>query len=138
MHQRTSLALSLCLGMSASLLGQAPCSSQTVLAGVIDNRGKAVRGLGAENFKGEFRGKPVKIISTTLSAEQPRIVILLDVSGSGLLAENAKKLFLQLASDLISQAPPAVPIELITFAERAEISVPFGSARENFKEKIQQ
>jgi acyl-CoA synthetase (NDP forming) len=68
-----------------------PCSQRTVLATVIDKPGNPVRGLSAANFRGEFRGHTVQIISATLDTRPRRIVLLVDASGSMTAADSRRK-----------------------------------------------
>lgn len=59
-----------------------PCMRQTIVANVTDWSGLPVLGLEASNFRGKFRGRPVKIHSATRASEPQRVVIVLDRSGS--------------------------------------------------------
>lgn len=55
---------------------------RTIAVSVLDKGGKAVHGLTAENFRGEFRGQAVRILSATEDSSPRRIAIVVDTSGS--------------------------------------------------------
>lgn len=93
-----------------------PCSQRTILATVIDREGNPVRGLSAADFRGEFRGHAVQIISATLDTRPRRMVIVLDASGS-MIAPKAKWDAVQvLASDALRFAPSGSSMALLIFS----------------------
>jgi len=55
---------------------------RTIAVSVLDKDGKAVHGLTAENFRGEFRGQPVRILSAAEDSSPRRIAIVVDNSAS--------------------------------------------------------
>lgn len=69
------------LPLSAQAQTVAP-ERRTVAVSVLDKDGKAVHGLTAENFRGEFRGQPVRILSATEDSSPRRILVVVDVSAS--------------------------------------------------------
>lgn len=66
------------------------CLHRTLLVGVTDRNGAPVEGLTASDFRAEFRGKPVRILSVAKDDRPHRIVILLDASGSMFGVNGAK------------------------------------------------
>jgi len=58
------------------------CLRRTMPVSVVDRNGAPVEGLTASDFRAEFQGKQVKILSVARDDRQHRIVILLDASGS--------------------------------------------------------
>src|SRR3972149_2012270 len=89
MKLRALLAVPLLLLVGAALeaLAQA-CTCEggplrrTLAVNVLDEQGNQVSGLTAANFRAEFRGQPVKILSAALDTQPRRIVLLVDVSES--------------------------------------------------------
>lgn len=55
---------------------------RVVAVNVLDEQGRQVTGLTAENFRGKYRGQPVKILSATWDSQPRRIVIVVDQSNS--------------------------------------------------------
>ncbi len=55
---------------------------RTIAVSVLDKDGRAVHGLTAANFRGEFRGQPVRILSATEDSSPRRILVVIDVSAS--------------------------------------------------------
>lgn len=82
MRNWVSATLVVVLG-GLALHAQAPAPERRTLAvSVLDKEGKAVHGLTAENFRGTFRGQPVRILSATEDTSPRRIALLLDTSNS--------------------------------------------------------
>ncbi len=73
------IAVSASLPLSAQAPAPAP-ERRTIAVSVLDKDGKAVHGLTAENFRGEFRGQPVRILSATEDSSPRRIYLLVDTS----------------------------------------------------------
>jgi len=74
------LAVSASLALSAQSSPPAP-ERRTIAVSVLDKEGKAVRGLTAENFRGQFRGQPVRILSATEDSSPRRIALIVDIRG---------------------------------------------------------
>src|SRR5467141_1462932 len=64
-----------------ALAQETPCLRRTVMASVT-LAGQPVASVPTSSFKGEFRGKPVRILSATRDLGPRRIVVLLDASAS--------------------------------------------------------
>jgi hypothetical protein len=65
-----------------SLRGNETCLHRTVSVIVTDRNWAPIAGLNPADFRGEFRGRPVKILSVVPDNLPHRIVIVLDASGS--------------------------------------------------------
>jgi len=59
-----------------------PPERRTLAVSVLAKDGKAVHGLIAENFRGEFRGQPVRILSVSEDSSPRRLAIIVDTSAS--------------------------------------------------------
>ncbi|MDA2912884.1 hypothetical protein MYX77_02795 [Acidobacteriia bacterium AH_259_A11_L15] len=69
--------------MASAAWTQTPVPERRVFAvSVFDSSGKPLEGLRAADFRGEYRGQQVKILSVEPNAEPRRIALLLDTSRS--------------------------------------------------------
>ena len=127
--------------MTAGLLLEAlaqetPCLRRTVMASVT-LAGQPVASVPTSSFKGEFRGKPVRILSATRDLGPRRIVVLLDASGSMLESSNGKWLLARrAASDLVMTASPEFQMALLVFAKKVDAVVGFAEGRKATAEKL--
>jgi hypothetical protein len=113
------LACSCVLVATGSALAQAPDSPETrvVPVSVIDRDGKAVVGLTAANFRGEFRGQPVTVLSVAQGSVPRRIAIVLDTSGGMARLRKKRELAWVFAEDVLLQLKPEQAVALFTFAD---------------------
>ena len=96
----------------------APAPERRVLAvSVLDKDGQPVRGLTAANFRGEYRGQPVKILSAGEDSSPRRVVVLVDTSGS-MQKGAAWSLAWAAAKDVIVALAPDNELVLMTVAEK--------------------
>jgi hypothetical protein len=118
------------LCLSILLPAQEPaCRRHTVLANVVDRDGFPLSGLRAEDFRGEFRGKPVRILAATIDERPKRIVVLLDASGSMVYQEGKWMLALQAARDIFGTAPPDNSVALLVFGSKIDTKIDFAQGR---------
>src|SRR5947209_16303018 len=119
--------------MTAGLLLEAlaqetPCLRRTVMASVLTLAGQPVASVPTSSFKGEFRGKPVRILSATRDLGPRRIVVLLDASGSMAgLTKGKWDLVLRAAGDVAAHAPPDSSVALIVFDDKVKQEVDFSA-----------
>ncbi|MGH9862296.1 MAG: VWA domain-containing protein [Candidatus Acidiferrales bacterium] len=127
MPLRRALLLVVLLTPAASLALSAqepPCARRTVVVNVVDKNGEQVWGLTAADFRGEFRGQPVKILSVAVDPPPHRVVILLDASGS--MGRSAKwELAQTLADDILQPSPFYFPAALVIFSDKIRKEVGF-------------
>ena len=135
LHRLLSGTLLLLWVVSSLPAQEPPCSQRTVLATVIDREGNPVRGLTAANFRGEFRGHPVQIVSATLDTRPRRIVVLVDASGSMTEADSRKKwdTAKMIALDFLASTKSSV--SLLTFSTTVLEKVGFESDTTNRAKK---
>jgi len=129
LHRLLSGILLVLWAVSALPAQEVPCSTRTVLATVIDREGNPVRGLTAADFRGEFRGHAVQIVSATFDTHPRRIVILLDASRSMTEEKQKWNAAKVIAQDLLRAAPPGMSVGLIVFAGNVVNSVGFAQGR---------
>jgi hypothetical protein len=124
--------------LAAPALAQDPsCLHRQVPVNLVDHSGYPQRDIETAGLRGDFRGKPVQILSITKDARPRRIIILLDTSGSMLETENKKWMMaLQVAGDATAFLPPDSEVALYTFAEEIEETVDFARGRKAVAEKI--
>lgn len=113
------------------------CLRRSFLVSAVDREGKTIAGLTPENFKGKFRGKPVRVASVRDRNVIPRIVVLLDSSGSMSQGASPKwKLALALASHPTMAFGERAEIALIVFSDQINYEVGFGEPRQAFTDAI--
>jgi len=122
-----------------ALAQETPCLRRTVMASVLTTAGQPVASVPASSFKGEFRGKPVRILSATRDLGPRRIVVLLDASGSMAgLTKGKWDRVLRAASDVAAHAPPDSSVALLVFNDKVKQKVDFSAGPQAVLERIAQ
>jgi len=85
-----------------------------IAVSVVDQDGNLVEGLTAENFRGEFRGRPVNIESVVVQGGLKNVAVFLDKSKSG--SEQWARIWTALEDLIISLEPPHL-VTVFTFGE---------------------
>src|SRR3989442_10177903 len=121
-----------------ALAQETPCLRRTVMASVT-LAGQPVASVPTSSFKGEFRGKPVRILSATSDLGPRRIVVLLDASAS-MAGETKRKwdLVLRAATDVAAHAPPDSSVALLVFNDKVKQEVDFSAGPKAVLERIAQ
>jgi len=128
------LALLLC---SAAACGQdAPCLRRTVIVNVVTEAGFPVRDLVLNDFSAKLGSKPVGLLTLTPQTAFPRIVLVLDASGSMAAPSVKWERVRQMALDLVRKAPEASPIALIVFGSQVVVRVDFTQGRTAVLEQL--
>src|SRR5712691_9635588 len=114
---RRYLIFALLAGHAASLRGQDPsCLHRTVPLIVQDKNGTPVVGLTASDLSGEFRGKPVQILSVAVDDRPRQILILLEASEGMIQLDNGKwQLTLRVVADLLASLPQEDALSMTVF-----------------------
>jgi Mg-chelatase subunit ChlD len=121
-----------------ALAQETPCLQHTVIASVT-LAGQPVASVPTSSFKGEFRGKPVRILSATRDVGPRRIVVLLDASASMAgLTKGKWDLVLRAASDVAAHAPPDSSVALLVFNDKVKQKVDFSAGPKAVLERIAQ
>jgi hypothetical protein len=132
-----------CAGLGAILTpfgaAQEPtCLNRTIAVNALDEAGFRLPAVSPSDFNGEFRGKPVRIVSLTPDEKPRHIRILLDTSSSMLGVDSGKwPLALRVAQDIVKSFPLRYHISLYTFSAGIELSLDSGS-REALLAKLQE
>ncbi|MCI0658831.1 MAG: VWA domain-containing protein, partial [Acidobacteria bacterium] len=108
---------------------------KVVAVNVLDEQGRQVTGLTAENFRGKYRGKPVKIVSATWDAGPRRIVILLDRSSSMFWGDKWK-VARKAAEDVVFYGPPGNDVAMVLFGMQPEEVVGFDRGRSGVAQRL--
>jgi len=103
----------------------------------VDRKGELVRDLKPENFRGTFRGKPVQIRSANWTTRAPRVVIVLDTSGSMSAPGVGWSLARNFASLFATAAPLETSLALLTFGDRIRERVTFDEGRTRVQAVLQ-
>lgn len=111
----TAVALILgCLCVLPARAQQDDCHERTIPASVISKDGAPVPRLSIANFEATYQSKPVRVRFVAPEQEPPRMVIMLDTSGS---MKETEKGTLDIAESLLSRMPPNVEVGLAFFAK---------------------
>ena len=144
MSWRGAVLVAAGLGVAALLALSAqepPCSPaaagarRTVVVNVVDKNGEQVWGLTAGDFRGEFRGQPVKILSVAVDPPPHRVVILLDASPS-MRNKKTWKLAKLAASDISRLSPSLFMPALSVFSGDTVLEVPFEQGASGVQEGL--
>ncbi len=131
-----ALALQAFLGLPA-LAGDDACLRRTVSVTAADRDWAPILGLRAEDFHGEFRGKPVKILSIVPDEHPHRIVIALDASGTMSGArewEFARRLASHLAESDLKEASYG----LLVFNDKVQEQIDFSHGAGAVAKRLQE
>jgi hypothetical protein len=108
-----------CLSVT-SLFAQTPsCQLRTIPVSVVSKDNSPLPSLSGANFKGEYQKKPVHIASATVNQEPPRVVLLLDASGSMQGPKSKWNFAVRIGEDLVTRLPPATEIGLVIFSTKS-------------------
>jgi hypothetical protein len=87
-----------------------------ILVNVLDREGNQVLGLSAANFRGEYQGQPVTVVSGALDSAPRRIAVAVDVSASLMSARDGEAGF-RAAQDLVTTLAPQHRVAIFTVAD---------------------
>ena len=127
---------SVALAVSAQVCTPDAPLRRTLAVNVLDQQGNLVRGLTAADFRGEFRGRPLKLVSAKLDSKPRRIVILLDVSGRMRMPPRRRDLTLSAVGDIAAHFPLQTQVALLLFAEKSVEKVDFKEDRAAVRTKL--
>src|SRR3989442_225442 len=108
-----------------ALAQETPCLRRTVMASVLTLADQPVASVPTSSFKGEFRRKPVRILSATRDLGPRRMVVLLDASGS--MAGLTKGKWDLVLRDVAAHAPPDSSVALLVFNDKVKQKVDFSA-----------
>src|ERR1700674_569964 len=133
LRKRLWLLLTLYAFGQFSALAQT-CQQNTIV-NVRDQKGKLVPGLQPASFQETLHGQPVKIHGDRVKTESPRVVLLIDVSGSVNRENHNLELAQYAAGNFITVS--AIPhVALVQFADRILHTVGFDARPEEMLQKL--
>src|SRR5205085_4243379 len=95
------------------------CRTRTVPVTAFNPDGNSAPQFGSANFIASYDEKALRVTSVVTEQQPRQIILLLDLSGSMLLATDpAWKVPVEVAHDLLDNMPPDVDIGLAVFAGR--------------------
>ena len=93
---------------------QSTCLERTIPVGIYTKDGTAAPGLNRANLIGTYQNKPVSVKSVEVEKRLPRVILLLDTSGSMQIQKAAT---LNVAQGVLSRLPPEMEVGLALFAD---------------------
>jgi hypothetical protein len=135
-HLRTVLFLLVAFPLLAAAQQNSACEERTLPVNAVDSHGQQVLGLTSEQFRADFQGQSVKVLSAKFESRPQRILLLVDVSRSMWLDVQQRELAKLVANDIVSAGPPQAELALATFSSKFETNVRFGQGRNAVREAI--
>jgi len=132
----TFLAGALCSLAAAETLSSQdqPCAPRSIYISVMDHGGLPIARVAGAKFSVRYRRKPISAPPAVAETLTPRIVILLDSSGSMRSTWGAATLA---ASELIQHAPLHSSLALIAFGEKLDIVAGLNADRLTVRQGLQ-
>jgi VWA domain-containing protein len=127
-----------CLCVMPACAQHLSCQRRTIPVSIASTDTTPLRTLSSVDFKGSYQRKPVSITSATVSQESPRVVILLDASGSMQRgwSNSEWKFAVGIGEDLVAGLPPTTEIGLAFFSTKPiRIATPTNE-REKLKNQL--
>lgn len=112
-----TIAVLLTPSLLAASSNTGSCLQRTVWFTVIRADGRMVANVDASDLTGRYHGKPVRIVSVRQHPVAPRVLILLDTSGS---MEPVRKFASSVAEEVVARLPQSTKVAALTFAEETE------------------
>lgn len=121
------LAITLASGQREAPQGsqQSDCGKQAIVVSARDKQGQFVPSLQASDFRVKLGGKDINIASLRQAAGTPRVVVLLDKSGS-MSSESKRNAERFIGRKLIHFLPETTQIALVTFGSGVSETWEFG------------
>jgi von Willebrand factor type A domain len=133
---RTTVLLSLAFPLLMAAQEHNTCENRTLPANVVDAHGQQILGLTTDQFRAEYHGQTIKVISAKFESGAPRILLLVDTSRSVSSDPRQWELVKSVARDMVSKGPPQAKLALATFSDKFETNVRFGQDRDAVREAI--
>ncbi len=109
--------VSWCASAAARPAEDPTCRTRTVPVTAFNSDGISAPQFSTANFTASYGEKPVRVTSVAVEQQPRQIILLLDLSGSMLMATDpAWKVPLEVARDLLNNMPPDVDIGLAVFS----------------------
>jgi hypothetical protein len=133
----SSILLFVGLANSASAFAQRDmCLHRTVPVNTLTGKGRRYAALAADDLRASLHGKPVRIVSTQPNTSAPRVMIVIDASGSMLVERKGWTLNLSIARALLQYVPVDSLAGLAVFSKTLESHLPPTRDREKLRAEI--
>jgi Mg-chelatase subunit ChlD len=129
------LRLTAILLLAASSLSAQDCLTRKLLINVTTRDFKRLVGLDKANFAGKFLDKPVEIVNVESFRAAPRVIVLLDSSGS-MQDRKDVQLAATLLNATISFLPKGSRVAFNSFSEQVDGSISFDNDPQKVQEKL--
>jgi len=113
------------------------CKTRNVVVNVRDKSGKLIVGLPPTSFRITLQGQPAKVVSSKVEIALPRVVLVLDASGSMTFLKG-KWQDARLATEDIIKCPVPMRLALVVFAEGVFEVMDFGHTSGQILARIEQ
>jgi len=133
-------------GLALAVIGFGPavsraqtdsCLVRTVTVGALTDRGEAVTDLVPESFTASLHKKQVQIRSVTPKDLPPRVMLLLDASGSVVSVAADWQPSVGIASSIVRTLPAGSQIGLVVFAGKIDIYVDLTTDRSKIQRELE-
>ncbi len=125
---RSAAVLSaVCLCVTPVCAQRDPCQQRMIPVSIGTTNGAPAPSLDSAAFEGTYKRKPIRVTSSVMNPDPPRVVLLLDTSGSihGNTSAFEMNFSVDLAEDLASHMPPASEIGLgFFYKDLVPVSLP--------------
>jgi hypothetical protein len=130
------LLVALAVSASAGVAQEDPCLQRTIPVNTLTEKGYRYASLTAGDIRASLHGMPVKIVSAEPVSASPRVMILIDASGSMLGNGRTWALNLSIARALLRYLPDDSLAGLIVFSGSVESHVALTRDREKLEAEI--
>jgi von Willebrand factor type A domain len=134
-HKASLLPVLLIVVFSAQAQDPDSCQKRSVVVNVRDQESRLVSGLQPASFRGSLRGQPVRVLSDEVNTEPPRIVLLIDLSGS-VNRSNHKLQTTQFLSENFVATSFVPRVALVLFSDRTPDVVGFEHGPKEILQKL--
>jgi hypothetical protein len=134
-----ALQVTLLVALASSLHAQPidKCANRDVTVNVRDHQGDFITALAPSSFRATTHGQPMTVASANMEVG-PRVVLLLDVSGS-IIFSPAKWQTVKLVSQhLVASSPNSFRVALALFASGVIETLDFGHSAREILQRVQQ
>jgi hypothetical protein len=117
------------------------CLRRSVQVSITDGAGKQVPGLQPSNFRAKYRGHAAQIISVNAVHASPRVLLVLDASGSMISTEGSRspkwEFALAAAATSVKELPATSSVGLIVFKGPFELKINFTQERQGILHRLE-
>lgn len=115
------------------------CLRRTATLTILPESGSFVPDLAAADFRAEFRGKPVQILSVVQGDQPHRVLIVIDASGSmrGFL-QSVWVAAIHIADQLVDKTHTKTSFALFVFGEKAGDRIEFAAGNHAVSDRLRQ